>query len=438
MELPTKIRAFTAAMVNLSRLLLGAVLAVSGFVKAVDPKGLFYKLREYTVAFSLDAIPDAWVELASLMLPAAEFVLGVLLVMGVYNRLVTRLVFVVFLLFTPFTLLVALWNPVQDCGCFGDALNMSNWTSFAKNVILLLLAMVVCIKHRLFVRKVRLSNRWMVAVSSLLFAVAVEMVGVYDLPIVDFRPFAVGTDLRTATEDIPSEYKVVYRLEKDGQTCEFTDENYPDSTWRYLGSRSDVIRQGTPAKILDFVLLDDEGRDYAPDILADSGYVFMLVMHDVGNADESRVDIINDLYLYCTEHGIPFYAVTASDEDDVLLWGKRTGAEYQVLWADDIMLKTMIRANPGVMLLKDGTVAGKWNVEYMPHVGYLDGADEGLADALAGDSSYMRNWKSWILILLSVILLIVVIDLLTKEKRKTTKENTDESISDINNINPKN
>ena len=98
----------------------------------------------------------------------------------------------------------------------------------------------------------------------------------------------------------------------------------------------------------------------------------------------------------------------------------------------------MIRANPGVMLLKDGTVAGKWNVESMPHVGYLDGADEGLADALAGDSCYMRNWKSWILIMLSVILLIVVIDLLTKEKRKTTKENTDESISDINNINPKN
>lgn len=438
MELPTKKRAFTAALANLSRLLLGAVLAVSGFVKAVDPKGLFYKLREYTTAFSLDAIPDVWVELASLMLPAAEFILGILLLTGVYNRLITRLVFIVFLLFTPFTLLIALWNPVQECGCFGDAIHLSNWATFFKNMLLLAFATMVCIKHRLFVRKVSHTNRWAVAVFSLFYIIAVEAVGTYNLPIIDFRPFAVGTDLRTATEDIPSEYKVIYRLEKDGQSQEFTDENYPDSTWKYLGSRTETIKEGRAAQIADFAFLDSEGNDYAPQIIADSGYVFMVIIHSTENADESRVDKINELYDFCKNNSLRFYAATASDEENMLLWQKRTGAEYPLLWADDIMLKTMIRANPGALLIKDGKILKKWNIEYMPHIEHNKQA--GILEQLSMQQSRVSSWQSWLFVLSLSIISIIVFDFLTSSKKKMLdkKEKTDETISDINNINSKN
>lgn len=417
MELPAKKRAFTAILTNLSRLLLGGVLTASGFVKAVDPQGLFYKLKEYAFAFSLDAIPDVWVQVVSIFLPAVEFMLGVLLLSGVYNRLVTRLVFIVFLLFTPFTLVVAWWNPVQECGCFGDAVHMSNWVTFAKNMLLLAFATMVCVKHRLFVRKVSSVNRWMLFLFSLFFIAAVEVVGVHNLPIIDFRPFAIGVDLREATEDTPPEYRIIYRLEKDGRIEEFTDDTYPDSTWRYLGSKTEIIKAGYPALILDFAFLDNEGYDCSPDILADSGYVFLLIMHSLESADESRVDKINELYDYCAENSVPLYAATSSDAESILRWKKRTGAEYPFLWADDIMLKTMVRANPGMFLLKDGKVLGKWNVEYMPHVD-VESEPEVALKKLVDDKSVVHNWKIWLLVFTVGILFIIVVDLPVSAKKK--------------------
>ena len=143
MALQSKKRAVTALLVNVSRLLLAAVLVVSGFVKAVDPVGLSYKLGEYAGAFGLLGIDEGWLLFGATMLSAAEFLLGVFLLMGVYNRVVTSTVFLFFLFFTPFTLILALWNPVRDCGCFGDALVLSNWATFGKNVVLLICALLL-------------------------------------------------------------------------------------------------------------------------------------------------------------------------------------------------------------------------------------------------------------------------------------------------------
>ena len=173
MALSNKKRALTAILANISRLLLSAVLMVSGFVKAVDPMGLFYKVEEYLAAFGITELHDGWITAVSVTLPALEFIFGVMLLMGVYNRVVTTFVFLFFLMFTPFTLIIALWNPVSDCGCFGDAFVLSNWATFAKNIVLLILATMVCFMRRLFVRKVSLGNRWMVALFALLYISAI-------------------------------------------------------------------------------------------------------------------------------------------------------------------------------------------------------------------------------------------------------------------------
>ena len=234
----------------------------------------------------------------------------------------------------------------------------------------------------------------------------------------------MGSDLRTATEDVPAEYKVVYRLEKDGLIEEFTDETYPDSTWKYLGSRTDVVKEGRMAQISDFSFLDGGEYDYATDILSDSGYLFILVMHSIESADESRVDKINELYDFCEENGLPFYAATSSDEAEMQLWRKRTGAEYPILWADDIMLKTMVRANPGVVMLKDGKVVGKWNVEYMPQI--EDYTPDTVLQELSGKQSGVCSWQSWLFVLSLSVLFFVVFDLLAGDKKKKTVK-TDEN-----------
>lgn len=421
-------RALTAWLVNVSRLLLALVLLLSGFVKAVDPMGFSYKLQEYFSAFGADAMSEGWSLLCALLLSAVEFITGVLLMMGVYNRGVTMLAFLFFIFFTPLTLVLAIWNPVHDCGCFGDAIKLTNWGTFVKNILLLVFATVVCFKYKLFVRRVSENNRWLVVLFATCYIILVESVSLSFLPIMDFRPFAVGSNLRTAVEDIPSEYKVIYRFEKDGNIREFNDENYPDSTWNYLGSRNEVVKAGQPALIPDFAFLDMEtGYDYAPEILSDTGYVCMLIVNRIETADESRVDKINDMYYFCVEKGVRFYGATSSEPEVVDLWRKRTGAEYQMLWADEIMLKTILRSNPGVLLIKDGTVVGKWNVTDLPTVEQNYSSPTEMPDKVRGIYYYIRNTKIWVLLFVIPLFIIVAMDLLSRRRKKNKNNDEDEN-----------
>lgn len=431
MVLSNKKRALTALLANIARLLLAAVLIVSGFVKAVDPMGLFYKLQEYMAAFGVDFLSDGWIQLAAMLLAAAEFIMGVLLLMGVYNRINTLLVFLFFLFFTPFTLVLALWNPVRDCGCFGDALHLSNWATFGKNLLLLVFATMACFKHRLFVRRISIGNRWMVTMFAICYVMLVEIVSTSFLPIIDFRPFAVGSDLRKAVVDIPSETKTIYRFEKNGEVAEFDDETYPDSTWNYLGSRTEVLKEGRPSLIADFAFLDMvDGDDYTLEILDDTTYVCMLIMNRIETADESRVDKINDLYDICVEQNIKFYAATSSEEESVELWRKRTGAEYPVLWADEVMLKTIIRANPGVLLIKNGVVVGKWNVTDLPSAEEINSAPTYMPDTAASIYRYTHNLKLWLLLFIIPITVIITIDVIAAAVRRGTKKQLTEENAD--------
>lgn len=417
MVLSSKKRAVTALLVNISRLLLAAVLLVSGFVKAVDPMGLSYKLGDYAAAFGISSIGDGWLLFASTMLSAVEFILGVLLLMGVYKRVVTVLVFIFFLFFTPFTFILALWNPVHDCGCFGDAFTLSNWATFGKNVVLFLFATMCCFKRRLFVRKVSLVNRWMVLLFAICYISVLEGVSLMHLPVIDFRPFYVGSDLRAAVEDVPAVHRYIYRFEKGGQVMEFDELTYPDSTWNYLGSQSVTVKMGKPAKVSDFAFLDAEGEDFAPQLLADTGYVCLLVMSSIEKADESRVDKINDMYDYCTQIGVPFYAATSSDEDVIEIWRRRTGAEYSILWADEIMLKTIVRANPGMLLIKDGEVVGKWNVADLPPIEKIAQSPTRMPDEAKSINSYIHGWKRWVVLFLVPLFVIMFIDVVTAAVR---------------------
>lgn len=415
-------RALTALFVNLSRLFLALVLMLSGFVKAVDPMGFSYKLQDYFSAFGIDAVNEGWFLFAALLLSALEFITGLFLLMGVYNRVITLFTFLFFLFFTPFTLVLAIWNPVHDCGCFGDAIKLSNWGTFAKNILLLIFSTVVCFKYKLFVRRVSVNNRWLVALFAVCYITLVEVVSLSFLPIIDFRSFAVGSDLRVAVEDIPSEYKAIYRFEKDGNIQEFDDESYPDSTWNYLGSRNEIVKPGLPALIPDFAFLDMEtGYDFAQEILSDSGYVCLLIISRIETADESRVDKINDLYYFCVERGVKFYAATSSEPETMDLWRKRTGAEYPILWADEIMLKTVLRSNPGLLLIKNGTVAGKWNVTDLPTVEQLYSSPTGMPDKVRSIYYYTQDIKIWIFLFVVPLLIVMLMDLSTVQWRKRCK-----------------
>lgn len=355
-------------LTNACRLLLAAIFIVSGFVKAVDPKGFIYKLQDYATAFSLDnpTVSELLMP-AALLLCGVEFVLGTMLLMGTSKRFSTVATLAIMLFFTPWTLVLAIWNPVQDCGCFGDAFKLTNWETFFKNLVLLLMAAYLWVKRGRIIRFISPRGSWLVTLFALLYIGTIEYWGMEHLPLLDFRPFAVGSNLNDAIHEVPAEYETLYRYEKDGEVLELREEGAPDSTWNYLGTRSDVISEGIPAKVQDFWIADmTDGVDISEKLLADTSYTCLLIVNRVESADESRVDKINDIYDYCLENKMGFFAITSSLDEDIELWSKRTGAEYSFYTADNLLLKTMIRSNPGVLVLKNGHVVAKWNIKDAP------------------------------------------------------------------------
>ena len=359
-------------VVNIARVVLAVVLILSGFVKAVDPLGTQYKIADYLEALHLaQYIPDAMTLGASVLLSAFEFMLGTLLLLAIRRRTVSLLTLLLFLVMTPLTLWLALANPVSDCGCFGDALVLTNWQTFWKNVVLLALALTVWRYPLQMVRFVSQSNQWIVINYTAIFILVVSGWSLYDLPYFDFRPYHIGANIRQGME-IPDnaeqpQFETTFILEKDGQRKEFTTDNYPDSTWTFIDSKTVQLSEGYVPPIHDFSMTRmSDGEDITDSLLNVPGYVFLLVSPQLRFADDSQLDLINQIYEYAEDNSYPFYGLTASGDKDIERWRERTGAEYLFCQTDETTLKTVIRSNPGLLLLKDGTVIRKWSHNRLP------------------------------------------------------------------------
>lgn len=359
-------------MVNICRFILGAVFVFSGFVKVVDPLGTSYKIQDYLTAFGLmQYVPDILPVALSIALAVLEFCIGVHLVLGIKRRATTRLTLLMMLVMAPLTLYLALTNPISDCGCFGDALVLTNWQTFSKNVVLLICAIVLFITPWNMVRFLTKKMEWTLSMYSILFALALASYCLMTLPVIDFRPYKIGNDIRQGMEipegAKPTVFDTRFVMEKDGVKQSFTVDNYPDSTWRFVSAETVVVEQGYEPPIHDFVMEEMEtGEDITDDVLDDPGYTFLLVMHRTEEADEGFIDLINELYDYSVENGYRFYALSSSSADAIEQWRDRTGAEYPFCIMDDITLKTMVRSNPGLMLLQGGVVLNKWCNSQIP------------------------------------------------------------------------
>ena len=315
--------------VNIARILLAVVFILSGFVKAVDPLGTQYKIADYLEAMQLSVFaPDFLTLGASILLSAIEFGMGICLLFAIRRRLASRLVLLFMTVMTPLTLWTALADPVSDCGCFGDAVVLTNWQTFAKNVALLSMALIVWRWSLEMVRFVSRSNQWIVVNYSALFILAVSGRALYDLPYFDFRPYHVGTDLRQG-----------WNRMMNGEESPYADF--------FIEQASDDL-------------------DITEQLLNHRGYAFLLVSPYLEQADDSQLDLINQLYEYALDYDYPFYCLTSSGEGGISRWRDMTGAEYPFCHTDGTTLKTVIRSNPGLLLLKDGVIIRKWSHNGLP------------------------------------------------------------------------
>lgn len=358
--------------VSLCQFLLGAAFVFSGFVKAVDPLGFFYKLQDYLTAFGLiEWFPSGLPLLLGIVLSATEFCVGVFLFLGIRRKITPTLALLLMSVMTPLTLYLALENPVSDCGCFGDAWVLTNWQTFGKNIVLLLAAGTVFKWRARLVRFVTYKLEWMLSMYTILYVFALSSYCLRNLPILDFRPYKIGANIKAGMElpegAKPSVFETRFVLEKNGERREFTLDDYPDSTWTFVESRTVLKEKGYEPPIHDFSMLSlDSGEEITDSVLSDKGYTFLLVTHRMESADDGNIDLINEIYDYSVERGYGFYALTASSEEEIELWRDKTGAEYPFCQMDDITLKTIIRSNPGLLLLKEGTILNKWSNGQLP------------------------------------------------------------------------
>ena len=316
--------------VNICRLILALTFIPSGFVKAVDPLGTQYKIHDYLTAMGWGSmVPDILTLTAAVLLATMEFILGICLLFAIRRRLVSKLVLVIMLIMTPLTLWLALTDPISDCGCFGDALVLTNWQTLWKNVVLLCAAVVVWKWPTLQPRLIGETNQWIVVNYSVVF-ILFFIIGrsLYTLPQFDFRPYHVGAELRAG--------------------------------WQQM-------MEGKESPYSEFFLeRADDGEDITEAVLNDSGYTFLLVAPHLEQADDSQLDELNHVYEYCLDYGYPFYCLTASTGTAISRWRDTTGAEYPFCNTDDITLKTVIRSNPGLVLLHDGVIICKWSHNALP------------------------------------------------------------------------
>ena len=358
--------------VNVCRFVLAATFIFSGYVKAIDPLGTLYKLKDYAAAMSLNGLLPDWVLVGvAIALGALEFALGVFMLFAVRRHVVSRITLAFMAAMTVLTLWIFVADPVKDCGCFGDALKLTNGETLLKNIVLSACAALVAWRPADMARFISRSNQWIVRYYTVAYIVITSVYCLYTLPIFDFRPYHVGMNIKQGME-IPEgaeqpEFESTFLLRKNGETREFTLDNYPDSTWEYVDTRTVQTKKGYEPPIHDFALTScDTGEDITEQVLTKKGYTFLLVSPRLAVADDSNFGDIDQIYEYAEENGADFYCVTASANDEIERWRDLTGAEYQFCNADETTLKTMIRSNPGLMLLKDGTIIDKWSHNALP------------------------------------------------------------------------
>ncbi|MDE6338741.1 MAG: hypothetical protein K2K97_03005 [Muribaculaceae bacterium] len=347
------------------RELTACVFIFSGFVKAIHPWGTLYKVQDYLMAMHLTLWPNL-VIVGVFFLCGIEFMLGAFLATGCFRRGAAVLTLLFMCVMLPLTLWIALFNPVADCGCFGDAFILSNWETFWKNVALTLCALWL-VRYNTHCRCIIIpAFQWLALLASASFIVIIEVIGYVYQPLIDFRPYPIGTSLSlTASEsddaDEP-EFAFIYR--KDGVEKEFTMDNLPDEDdgWEFVDRRellpANTSKATSGAEDTKEFHLWDGDMDVTENVLSDDKDMLILTMPEMGTVSIATVWKINSLYDWAASHDIDMIAVASGSDKEIATWKDLSMPEYTIYTSDDTSIKELVRGNPAVIYADKGII--KW------------------------------------------------------------------------------
>jgi uncharacterized membrane protein YphA (DoxX/SURF4 family) len=403
-----------------SRILVGATFIFSGFVKAVDPVGGAIKFHDYFHAFHLDWLMSLTMP-ASIGLATLEFLLGVFLVFNIFPKKTATTAFFFMTFFTLLTLTLAIFNPVTDCGCFGDAIKLTNWQTFWKSVVLMVFATFLYISRNQLRSPYSLSIQNVFLFAMLVYVLGISIFSLRHLPLIDFRPYSVGSNIpegMTIPEDAPQpEYKTTFILEKNGEQKEFNEDNYPyeDTTWVFVDSKSQLINQGYTPPIHDFVLQHPENGNITDQLMSIKGPLLLTISPVIKEVENEYALQLAQIKQTASEQDIPFFVITSSTLEDAEEFNDINKTDFDFLQGDETNLKTIIRSNPGLLLFVNGTVAGKWHYNDLPT------SDE-LKNPLSTALKQQQNNKTRMMIL-GHFFFIALLAMFILKSRKTINKN---------------
>ena len=363
-----------ALIVNICRIILAVTFILSGLTKVIDPRGFSYKIEEYANALGLLKFHVEAVSLLSAATIAMiEFSIGIHLFFGIRRRTVAGVTLLMTMVFSILTFYSWHWDAVSDCGCFGDAIKLTAGQTFGKNIILLLCCIPVALWPRMQVRFISEKGQWTIGTYSWIYGAALCSYSIFTLPVMDFRPYHIGADLLAEMrppmgKEAKIEYVHTFVMEKNGERREFSLDEYPDSTWTFIDRRTKVIGKSDdlPA-ISDLIITVPQTKtDTTEALLRGDGWKFLIIAPNLKETDDGTMDKLAELTDYCKQYGYPLYCLTASNEHDISYWQDITGAEYPYLLSDETTLKTMVRSNPGLLVLKGSVVKAKFPSIQLP------------------------------------------------------------------------
>jgi uncharacterized membrane protein YphA (DoxX/SURF4 family) len=352
---------------RLIRIILGLVFIFSSLMKGVDPLGTAYRVEDYLGAYTMEWLSPYALAIA-IFLITIEFLLGFALVFKLQAKLAALGVLLIMVFFTLVTYFDARYNLVPDCGCFGDAIKLDNWETFYKNIVLILMAVLV------FVTRKSVSMGlpgWLQSTLLILFAGGFLWFIFYNynhLPILDFRDWKEGRDMKTENEDAALTY-LVYKHKDTGELREYTAENLPwrDSVWKaqweFVDQRFD---DSQVLKKHHLIIENAGGTNFTKAVVEKQGYQFLLVSWDLDHANGEGMLTASGLFQNISAPDVGVALLTASGPEVLGKYFQAFDMRYPIFFADGIELKAMIRSNPGLLLLKDGVVLEKWHYNDFP------------------------------------------------------------------------
>jgi len=368
------------AALNFSRIFVGILFIFSGLIKANDPLGFGYKLEEYFDVFHIPFLSPFATGIA-IFLCVLEIVSGALLLFGFWSKKVTAGLLGIIIFFTFLTFVSAAFKVVTSCGCFGDAIPLTPWQSFSKDLVLLVLIIYLFInRNKILPLTVNTGKQKIGLIAVVALSVIFSIYTYTYLPVLDFLPYKVGASLPEAMKipagAEPDLYLIMYKLKNKatGETKEMSDKDYlkteiwKDNNWEIVGQPvQKLIKKGYEAKIKDLIISDASGTDYTKELIENPYYNILIVAYNLKHTDKDAIGKLNAMTLDLTEQfNIRTVLLTSNSAQDAAAFSKDHKLFAEVFYADAVPLKSMVRANPGILLLKNGVVINKWSYESLP------------------------------------------------------------------------